>query len=72
MTVSIMSYTEEQIAYFLCKERTCISTLDVNKDGHISNEDYQLMGRRLAEHSQMTQEQAEATKRSLQNLQTQC
>ena len=58
-----MSYTEEQKAYFLRKMRTRLSTLDVNKDGHISNEDYELMGRRLAEHSQMTEEQAEATKK---------
>ena len=58
-----MSYTEEQKAYFLRKMRTRLSTLDINKDGHISNEDYELMGRRLAEHSQMTEEQAEATKK---------
>ena len=46
-----------------------MSTMDINKDGHISNEDYELMGKRLAEHSQMTEEQGEATKKSLQNLQ---
>ena len=51
------------------KMRTSMSTMDINKDGHISNEDYELMGKRLAEHSQMTEEQGEATKKSLQNLQ---
>ena len=40
-----------------------MSTLDINKDGYISCEDYELMGKKLAEHSQMTEEQAEATKK---------
>ena len=40
-----------------------MSTLDINKDGHISYEDYELMGKKLAEHCQMTGEQAEATKK---------
>ena len=67
--MNIMSYTKEQKAYFLGKMRTSMSTMDINKDGHISNEDYELMDKRLAEHSQMTEEQGEATKKSLQNLQ---
>ena len=40
-----------------------MSTLDINKDGHISHEDYELMGKKLVEHCQMTGEQAEATKK---------
>ena len=61
--MSIMSYTEEQKAYILRKMRVRMSTLDINKDGHISYEDYELMGKKLAEHCQMTGEQAEATKK---------
>ena len=37
--------------------------MDVNKDGFISREDYELMGNKLAEHSGMTGEQAEAAKK---------
>lgn len=40
-----------------------MSSLDINKDGHISHEDYELMGKKLAEHSRMTDEQVEATKK---------
>jgi Ca2+-binding EF-hand superfamily protein len=36
--------------------------LDINKDGFISREDFELMGIKLAEHSGMTGEQAEAAK----------
>ena len=37
-------------------------TLDINKDGHISYEDYEIMGKKVSENSQMTEEQTEATK----------
>lgn len=40
-----------------------MSRLDVNKDGYISYEDYELMGKKVVEHSKMTDEQAEATKK---------
>ena len=40
-----------------------MSTLDISKDGYISYEDYELMGKKVGEHSQMAGEQAEATKR---------
>ena len=36
--------------------------MDMNKDGFISREDYELMGIKLAEHSGMTGEQSEAAK----------
>ena len=58
-----MSVTEEQKAYHLRKMRTRMSRLDINKDGYISHEDFELMGRKLAEHSGMTEEQAQATTR---------
>ena len=56
-----MSVTEEQKAYHLRKMRTRMSRLDINQDGYISREDFELMGKKLAEHSGMTQEQAVAT-----------
>ena len=40
-----------------------MTRLDINKDGYISCEDYELMGKKLAEHSGMTKEQAEKTKK---------
>ena len=56
-----MSFTEKQKAYHLRKMRTRLTRLDINKDGYISREDYELMGKKLAEYSGMTGEQAEAT-----------
>ena len=40
-----------------------MTRLDVNKDGYISHEDYNLMGKKMAEHSGMTKEQAEKNKK---------
>ena len=37
-----------------------MSRLDINKDGYISREDYELMGRKIAEYSGMTKEQTES------------
>jgi Ca2+-binding EF-hand superfamily protein len=58
-----MSFTPEQKAYHLRKMRTRMFRLDINKDGFISREDYELMGIKLAELSGMTGEQAEAAKK---------
>ena len=41
-----------------------MSRLDINKDGYISREDFDLMGKKLVEHSGMTEKQAEATKKA--------
>jgi Ca2+-binding EF-hand superfamily protein len=38
-----------------------MSRLDINEDGYISHEDFELMGKKLVEHSGMTEEQAQAT-----------
>ena len=38
-----------------------MTRLDINKDGYISREDYELMGKKLAELSGMTKEQADST-----------
>ena len=53
-----MSYTEQQRAYHLRKMRTRAARLDINKDGFISREDYEIMSKRLTEYSNVTEEQA--------------
>ena len=53
-----MSYTEQQKAYHLRKMRTRAARLDINKDGFISREDYEIMSKRLTEYSKVTEEQA--------------
>ena len=63
-----MSFTKEQRAYHLRKMRTRMTRLDLNKDGYISREDYQLMGKKLAEQSKMTEEQAKATNSELMKV----
>ena len=55
-----MSFTKEQKAYHLRKMRTRMTRLDINKDGYISHEDYELIGKKLAEYNRMTGEHAEA------------
>ena len=42
--------------------------LDVNKDGYISREDFELMAKKLAEYSGMTGEQAEAAKKQFMKV----
>ena len=63
-----MSYTEEQKAYFLRKMRTRTLTLDINKDGHISYEDYEIMGKKVGENSQMTEEQTELSNKKVTEI----
>lgn len=55
-----MSITEKQKAYHLQKMRTRMTRLDINKDGYISRDDYELMSKKLSEHSGMTKKQAES------------
>lgn len=63
-----MSFTNEQRAYHLRKLRTRMTRLDINNDGFISREDYELMGKKLAEHSGMTKEQAEETNKEMMKI----
>ena len=62
-----MAYTEAQKAYHLQKMRTRMSRLDYNLDGYISREDYELICKKFAEYSELTDDQVEQThhKRSL-------
>jgi Ca2+-binding EF-hand superfamily protein len=55
-----MSVTEQQKAYHLRKVRTRLQRLDINQDGYISREDFELMGKRLIEYSSdITKEKSE-------------
>ena len=45
-----------------------MSRMDINNDGYISREDYELMAKKLAEHSGMTGEQAETIKKEFLNV----
>ena len=63
-----MSFTEKQRAYHFQKMKTRLTRLDINKDGYISREDYDLMSKRLAERSGMTKEQAEQTHKELMKV----
>ena len=56
-----MSFTEKQKAYHLRKMKTRLLRMDMNKDGYLSREDYELMSQRLAERVGMTKERAEAS-----------
>ena len=56
-----MSPNEQQRAYHLRKMRTRMHRMDINLDGYISREDFQLMAKRLIEYtSQITKEKSEA------------
>ena len=45
-----------------------MTRLDINKDGFISREDYELMGKKLAKQSGMAEEQAETTTKEMMKV----
>ena len=53
-----MSVTEQQKAYHLRKMRTRVARLDVDKDGVVSREDFELMSKRMSEYSNLSEAQA--------------
>ena len=55
-----MNPTDSQIAFRLRKLRTRYARLDVNNDGCISREDYELMAKKVNEYSKATDERAES------------
>lgn len=64
----IMDVTEKQKAYHLRKMTTRIVRLDVNKDGYISREDFEMMVERLNEYSKITKEQAELSRKAMMDV----
>ena len=63
-----MSFTETQKAFHLRKMRTRLRRLDYNEDGYISHEDFDLMGRKLAEYSEVTGEQADVVRKEFMKI----
>ncbi|XP_028405358.1 luciferin-binding protein-like [Dendronephthya gigantea] len=56
-----MSVNEQQKAYHLRKMRTRMHRMDMNHDGYISREDFELMAKRLIEHTcDITEEKCQA------------
>ena len=55
-----MSVTEKQKAYHLQKMKTRAIRTDVNKDGYISREDFELIAKKMEEYGELTKEQAES------------
>ena len=45
-----------------------MTRLDINKDGYISREDYELMGKKLTDQSGITKEQAEKTRKEIMKV----
>ena len=56
--------TEQQLAFHLHKMRTRFRRLDVNHDGFVSWEDFQLMGNKLLDYSNMGEERLELTRKA--------
>ncbi len=54
-----MSQTEQQKAYHLKKMRTRVARLDVNKDGVVSRNDFEIMSEKLSSYSKLTEEQTQ-------------
>jgi hypothetical protein len=60
-----MSVTEQQKAYHLRKLRTRCHRMDLNRDGYLSREDFELMAKRLVGNaSGITKEKTEETRHS--------
>jgi Ca2+-binding EF-hand superfamily protein len=55
-----MDPTDSQIAFRLRKLRTKFARFDVDKDGYMSKEDFELMAKKMIEMSNATGEQAES------------
>jgi Ca2+-binding EF-hand superfamily protein len=54
--------TDKQREFHLQKMRTRFNRLDLNHDGFISREDYELMGTKLQEYGKLDEEKAERTR----------
>ena len=62
------SWTEKQRAYHLQKMRTRFTRLDLNHDGFISREDYELMATKVQEHGKLNAENAESTRNAFMTV----
>jgi Ca2+-binding EF-hand superfamily protein len=62
------SFTEKQRAYHLLKMRTRFNRLDLNHDGFISREDYELMATKVQECGKLNAEDAESTRNAIMTV----
>ncbi|CAB3988635.1 sarcoplasmic calcium-binding [Paramuricea clavata] len=62
------SLTEKQRAYHLLKMRTRFTRLDLNHDGFISRDDYELMAKKLKEYGKLNAEDAESTRNAFMTV----
>ena len=62
------SLTDKQRAYHLQKMRTRFIRLDLNHDGFISRDDYELMATKLQEYGKLNKENAEMKRKALMNV----
>ena len=56
-----MTFTAEQKAYHLKKMQAHFTRLDINKNGFISREDYEEIGRKVAEHGKLNEDETAST-----------
>ena len=65
---TMSSFTEKQRAYHLLKIRTRFNRLDLNHDGFISREDYELMATKVQECGKLNAENAESTRNAFMTV----
>ena len=63
MSGQVRNYTSEEKAYHLKKMQVRFSRLDVNKDGFISREDFELMAKKMTEFGKLNEEQSDAVQK---------
>ena len=63
-----MNPTDSQIAFCLRKLKTALTRMDVDKDGYISKEDFELMAERMNKLGNATAEQAASCHQSLMQV----
>ncbi|CAB3983970.1 sarcoplasmic calcium-binding [Paramuricea clavata] len=60
--------TDKQREFHLQKMRTRFNRLDLNQDGFISREDYELMATKLQEYGKLDEEKAERTRNAITSV----
>ena len=63
-----MSYTSEEKAYHLKKMKVRFSRLDVDKNGFISREDFDVMAKKMSEYGKLNKEQADAVEKGFLHI----
>ena len=66
--MSTSALTEKQKAYHLLKMRTRAIRTDVNNDGYLSREDFELIAKKMKEYGELTEEQYEAKHKGFMSM----